>query len=255
MDAIDILGGMLGRKIGGAGGGSLGGKILKDMLDGFTKRGPAPPAGGGSAPRPPSSGGSATGGGDIESAARQLEEMLGVAVDRNSRRAPSPAPRTTPREEPIDIPRQSPSPSDLGRPQRPPAAPPTQSPIQFPLPTPQPSQNDQALVLVRAMVNAAKADGQLSPGEQQAILQQVGEASAEMMQFLREEFAKPLDVREFCWSVPLGLEQQVYALSLIAMDLSSPSEKTYLRDLAHGLRLRPEACEQIHARLNAPAGR
>jgi uncharacterized membrane protein YebE (DUF533 family) len=38
-------------------------------------------------------------------------------------------------------------------------------------------------------------------------------------------------------------------MSLIAIDVDSDKEQSYLRELAHGLRLRPEICEQIKARL------
>jgi uncharacterized membrane protein YebE (DUF533 family) len=110
-------------------------------------------------------------------------------------------------------------------------------------------QNQQAMVLVQAMLNAAKCDGQISPAEQQAILNRLENPSRETMQFLRDELAKPLDVREFAWSIPVGMEQQVYTMSLIAIDVDSDKEQSYLRELAHGLRLRQEVCEQIKARL------
>ena len=111
----------------------------------------------------------------------------------------------------------------------------------------------QAELLVEAMINAAKADGRIGRDEQQNILQQLGDSSPDTIQFLRDEFAKPLDVREFAWSVPIGLEQQVYTMSLIAIDLDTNREADYLRDLAHGLRLPADILDQIHRRLRAPS--
>ncbi len=70
---------------------------------------------------------------------------------------------------------------------------------------------------------------------------------------LREEFAKPLDVREFAWSVPLGMEQQVDTMSLVAIDLDTRREAKYFLDLAHGLRIPADVREQIHQRLGAPS--
>ena len=90
-------------------------------------------------------------------------------------------------------------------------------------------QDERALILVRAMVNAAKSDGQLSQAEQQSILEHVGNTSRETIQFLRDEFSRPLDVRKFAWSVPLGMEQQVYTISLIAIDLDECTEETTRR--------------------------
>jgi uncharacterized membrane protein YebE (DUF533 family) len=116
-------------------------------------------------------------------------------------------------------------------------------------------QNRQAMALVQAMVNAAKCDGQISQAEQENILSRLNNPSPEALQFLREEFARPLDVREFAWSVPVGMEQQVYSMSLIAVDVDSAAEEGYLRDLAHGLRLTPEVCEQIKERVTGSAYR
>lgn len=112
--------------------------------------------------------------------------------------------------------------------------------------------NEQAEVLVRAMVSAAKSDGQISAPEQKQIIEQLGNVTQEEIEFLRQEFARELDVREFAWSVPIGMEEQVYQLSLIAIDLDEMKEAQYLADLAHGLRLPPERCNAIHRRLGAP---
>ncbi len=112
--------------------------------------------------------------------------------------------------------------------------------------------NAQAKILVRAMVNAAKSDGKLDDNEQTAILKQLGDVTEAEVQFLREEFARPLDVKEFAWEIPLGLEQQVYGFSLLTLDLDQNKEAQYLKQLAHGLRLQPEVCNSIHEQCNAP---
>jgi uncharacterized membrane protein YebE (DUF533 family) len=103
------------------------------------------------------------------------------------------------------------------------------------------------------MLNAAKADGEISRDEQQAILQQVGGASQQAVQFIQAELEQPLDVRQFAWDVPLGMEEQVYMVSLSAITLDNQAEANYLRDLAHGLRLSPEVCNEIHTKMRAPA--
>lgn len=113
-------------------------------------------------------------------------------------------------------------------------------------------ENERARILIQAMVNSAKADGQLDRAEQDAILGQLGHVTDEEIQFLRQEFEKPLDVREFAWSVPLGLEDQVYGFSLMAIGLDRREEAIYLRDLAHGLRLDPERCNRIRDQLRQP---
>ncbi len=112
--------------------------------------------------------------------------------------------------------------------------------------------NEQAVTLVRAMVNASKADGQLDQNEQNRIVEQLGNVTQEEVEFLNTEFKAPLDVKAFTWSVPLGQEESVYAVSVMAINLDLQKEATYLKDLAHGLRLAPETCNNIHDRYNAP---
>ena len=126
-------------------------------------------------------------------------------------------------------------------------------PAPRPAPEPKSELDDElAVVLIRAMINAAKSDGQLDKSEQDAIVKQLGQVTEEEIEFLRREFSAPLDVKEFAWSVPLGREQQVYSLSLMTIRLDENKEAEYLRDLAHGLRLTPEVCDQLHEQMRAP---
>lgn len=205
MDAIDILGGLLGHKTsrGGRGGGAL-----NDMFGRGSSRSAPPPS------RPPSSA-------DIQREADQLEDLLKVANGRSTGSANStdrgiPAPRSRPTGDP-------------------------------------PDDNQQALVLVRAMISAAKADGRLDHEEQENILKQIKDPSPDAMRFLREEFQRPVDLRELVASIPFGMEQQVYTMSLIAIDLDTGEEAKYMMELSELLRLPTEVREQIHQRLGAPS--
>ncbi len=242
MDLVDILGGLLGHKSGGSGRGA---DILQDILRGQTKPAPReePRSRRSSAPGAPSDLDQA----GIEQQARSLEDLLNVARDRNAQRQveaperPSSRPMN-PRGEPVRRERPSlPAERPIERPM-------DSLPRSVPHQTDAPS-DEQCLVLIRSMVNAAKSDGQIDEAEQQKILQHMDQTTPEVVQFLREEFTRPLDVREFAWSVPLGMEQQVYSLSLMAIDLDTQREVRYLKELAQGLRLSPEICERIHQRL------
>ena len=113
--------------------------------------------------------------------------------------------------------------------------------------------NGEAILLIRAMIGAAKADGRVTQQEQQAILSRIGQPNPEAVAFLQQEFNRTVDVRDFAWSVPMGLESKVYMMSLAAIEVDTQQEVDYLKTLAHGLRLSPEACNEIHARFNAPA--
>ena len=160
----------------------------------------------------------------IEKQARELEDMLSVAKDRHDRyQAPS-----NERREPA--PRE---PSSSGSSSK--------------------ESGERALILIRATVNAAKADGQIDDDEQKKIISRLSDRSRETIDFLRQEFARPVNVGEFARSVPLGMEQQVYMLSLITMDLNTAGEAQYLTELSDALRISPEVRNQIHERVGAPS--
>ena len=113
--------------------------------------------------------------------------------------------------------------------------------------------NDQAVLMIRAMVNAAKSDGRVDETEQQNIISKLGsDVSEAEINFLKQEFAAPLDAAGFARSVPSGLEQQIYALSLTSIDLDTQNEAQYLGQLAQGLNIDANTCNQIHDQLGAP---
>ena len=120
-------------------------------------------------------------------------------------------------------------------------------------PPQQADANDQAVLMIRAMVNAAKSDGRIDADEQENIISKLGdEVSQTEADFLRQELAAPLDVAEFAASVPNGLEQQIYAISLTSIELDTQNEAQYLGQLAQGMRIDPELCNQIHDHVGAP---
>jgi len=113
-------------------------------------------------------------------------------------------------------------------------------------------QEKQAEILLRAMLNAAKSDGQIDKAEQERIVEHLGDVSASEKQFLRDEMSAPLDTAAFIRSIPKGMEQQVYLMSLTSIDLDSKAEGQYLHQLAQGLGISQQACNQIHQQAGAP---
>ena len=75
--------------------------------------------------------------------------------------------------------------------------------------------DEQAVVLIRAMTNAAKADGEVDQEEIDNIVRRAGDLEAEDEAFLRAEFAAPLDLDAFIESVPSGMEAEVYTASIL----------------------------------------
>ena len=113
--------------------------------------------------------------------------------------------------------------------------------------------NQQATLILQAMINAAKADGRLDGDEKERITGQLGQVDQSEIDFINNELSKPLDTDEFVNRVPRGLGNQVYAMSLTAIDLDSNPEAQYLHQLAQGLGLQPETVNQIHQQLGAPS--
>lgn len=114
-------------------------------------------------------------------------------------------------------------------------------------------QNDQAVVMIRAMVNAAKSDGRVDSAEQEKIISNLGDdVSQSEIEFLKSEFSAPLDVAGFVSSVPKGMEQDVYVMSLTSIDLDTQNEAKYLGQLAQSLSLDPAWCNQVHEQVGAP---
>ncbi len=118
--------------------------------------------------------------------------------------------------------------------------------------TPPAEANEQALLLVKAMINAAKADGQVDEAERERIVDKLGDITPEELEFVKQELAAPLDLEGFIRSIPAGMGEQVYTVSLMAIDLDSNAEARYLDQLARGLGIGPEQCNAIHEQLGAP---
>jgi|GEM_PF-5040052 len=119
-------------------------------------------------------------------------------------------------------------------------------------PTDRSVANQQAQLLIRAMIYAARSDGRLDPREQENIVSQMGYLSPQERQFLQFESTRPIDIRQFAREVPPGLEDEVYAVSLTAIDLDTNREARYLRKLATELELCRDEVEYLHRQVGAP---
>ena len=117
-------------------------------------------------------------------------------------------------------------------------------------PTPAAPQADQATLLIRAMCNAAKADGQVDQTEQQNIIGRLGnDVDQAEIDFLKSELSAPLDVAGFVSSVPADLAANVYAMSVMTIKVDTPQEAQYLQQLAQGLKLDNSTLGEIHKQL------
>lgn len=118
---------------------------------------------------------------------------------------------------------------------------------------PTPPQNAAAGLMLRAMLQAAKCDGRIDEGEKRKILGALGDASPEDMAFVNRELSAPVDVQGLARQVPKGLENQVYAASVMGIDLDNQKEAEYLATLASALGMGARQANAIHAQLGVPA--
>jgi uncharacterized membrane protein YebE (DUF533 family) len=113
-------------------------------------------------------------------------------------------------------------------------------------------EDERALVMIRAMLTAAKADGRIDAGEQERILDKLNEAGAnqEMRQFVRDELRKPVDVESLAREVDSPhMATEIYTASLFAIDVDTPGEQAYMTQLANRLGLPSSLVKQLHESL------
>ena len=116
-----------------------------------------------------------------------------------------------------------------------------------------PEQEAAAGLMLRAMVQAMKADGEIDERERERLLGNLEGTSPEEQSFVRDELQQPVDPEGLARQVPRGLEEQVYAVSLMAIDLDHRSEAEHLHRLAEAMNLSRESVNAIHEKLNVPS--
>jgi uncharacterized membrane protein YebE (DUF533 family) len=114
-----------------------------------------------------------------------------------------------------------------------------------------------ATLILAAMINAAKADGQVDQEELQRIVGKLRKAGAEAeaMQFVMSELKKPMDLEALIRDVPdREVAVQLYAASLLAIEVDTEAERQYLRRLAHGLGLDARVVRRVRECLGMDHG-
>jgi uncharacterized membrane protein YebE (DUF533 family) len=104
-------------------------------------------------------------------------------------------------------------------------------------------------LVLKAMINAAKADGQIDQDEMQRIVGKLHEAGmgAEAQQYVMAEMRKPIDTQALVAAAKghPELAAQIYAASIMAIEVDTPTEQAYLGKLSSGMGLSPEVTRRI----------
>jgi uncharacterized membrane protein YebE (DUF533 family) len=122
-------------------------------------------------------------------------------------------------------------------------------------PPPSPDQqpdNTDAVLLIRAMIAAANADGVIDETEREAILGRLRtvDLSPEEQAFITQELFSPADLEAIVSGVTSSdLARQVYAVSLMAIDVDTDKERQYMETLATRLGLDEATVAQINRSL------
>jgi uncharacterized membrane protein YebE (DUF533 family) len=128
------------------------------------------------------------------------------------------------------------------------------------LKTPETPAEEQALastaeLVLKGMINAAKADGQIDQQEGQRITGKLQQAGIDQngQQWVMSEMYRPLDLDAFVAEIHSPeVAAQVYAASLLAIEVDTDAERDYLQQLARRTGLQPAVVQHIHQTMDVP---
>ena len=125
------------------------------------------------------------------------------------------------------------------------------------LPTTELDMERMARLVLRSMIQAAKADNQIDASEIERITGKISEAdgteAAEARSFVLQELRGPADIDGLVREVRSPLEAaEVYAAALMAINVDSDAERDYLARLALALALTPDTVAHLHQSLGLP---
>lgn len=104
-----------------------------------------------------------------------------------------------------------------------------------------------ARLMIRAMIQAAKADGEIDAEERKKIMEHLGDAGPEERAFIKAELAAPVDAMALARDTGEQMGAQVYAAALMTVRVDKASEAQYLDSLATSLGLSDETRARVHA--------
>lgn len=105
------------------------------------------------------------------------------------------------------------------------------------------------LLLIRSMIAAARADGNIDSEEHQAIMSRIGELPLNDKEkaFLLEQFVSPLNVAALARDADTEAHAvEMYAASAMLLETPSPVEQRYLEQLGTALSLENGLRAEIH---------
>lgn len=117
-------------------------------------------------------------------------------------------------------------------------------------------QEALGLTLVRSMIAAARSDGRLDAVESQAIFQRIETLGLdpESQSLLVAEMGRPVDMDAIVNSATSPeVAAEIYIASLLAIDVDTTAEKSYLAMLAARLNIPPDLASELRRQVEAQA--
>ena len=118
-------------------------------------------------------------------------------------------------------------------------------------------QEALGLTLVRAMIAAARSDGRLDAKESQAIFQRIETLGLdpESQSLIIAEMGRPVDMDAIVNSATSPeVAAEIYIASLLAIDVVTTAEQSYLAMLAARLNIPPDLAAELRRQVEAQAG-
>ncbi|MBA5979494.1 tellurite resistance TerB family protein [Pseudomonas sp. MD195_PC81_125] len=111
-----------------------------------------------------------------------------------------------------------------------------------------PEVEEHGHAVLRALIAAAKADGEIDTREQQMINSEISKHTddPQLQQWFESEIAKPLDANEVAEAAngDPAMAAEMYLVSVILVDDQQDAERNYLDELAAALQIDPQL--QVH---------
>ncbi|GGG59094.1 hypothetical protein GCM10011415_01150 [Salipiger pallidus] len=105
-------------------------------------------------------------------------------------------------------------------------------------------------LMLRAMIQAAKSDGEIDAAEKARIVESVGEdATPEDMAFVRDQLSAPLDPEGLAKDTPETAKPQVYSAALMTIVVDTDEEAEFLDRLAKSMGLSETVVNQLHMQM------
>ena len=116
--------------------------------------------------------------------------------------------------------------------------------------------NTRSMAIVKALIGAAKADGQIDETERAVIVEKINESGLEQSatEILLNALLEPLDVDAIAAASDSPQSAvEIYLASLILTDKSNSVEQGYLEKLSKALKLDPQLVLDLEAQAFSPA--